>query len=62
MSIFAKKRKNGYFLDLQGAVNGTIYLAVQKYNDQSKEIYFDQLEYVDTKSKLMRTATGLQKI
>ena len=48
-------------LDLSGSLNGTIYLAgFPKYNDMSKEIYFDQLEYVlDTKSKLMRTANWL---
>jgi hypothetical protein len=38
-----------------------IYLSgFPKYNEATKEIYFDQLEYVlDTKSRLMRTANWL---
>jgi len=48
-------------LDLLGAVNGTIYLnGFPQYNDATKEIYFDKLDYVlDTKSRLMRTANWL---
>ena len=63
VNIWHKNEKMVISLDLQGAVNGTIYLAgFPKYNDQLKEIYFDQLEYVlDTKSKLMRTANWLVK-
>lgn len=48
-------------LDLTGSVNGTIYLSgFPNYNSVTKEIYFDQLQYVlDTKSVLMRTANWL---
>jgi len=61
VSIWHKNGKMVIALDLSGSLNGTIYLAgFPKYNDMSKEIYFDQLEYVlDTKSKLMRTANWL---
>ena len=48
-------------LDMLGTINGTIYLTgFPQYNDKTKEIYFDKLDYVlDTKSKLMRTANWL---
>ena len=48
-------------MDLTGSVNGTVYLTgVPQFNDATKEIYFDNLDYVlDTKSKLMRTANWL---
>lgn len=48
-------------LDVLGSVDGTIYLnGFPQYNPQTKEIYFDKLDYVlDTKSKLMRTANWL---
>ena len=48
-------------LDLIGSLNGKVYLAgFPQYNEQSKEIYFDKLDYaIDTKSKLMRTANWL---
>ncbi|MDG2430964.1 DUF4403 family protein [Flavobacterium sp.] len=61
VTIWHKNDKMVIALALQGSINGTIYLAgFPKYNDQTKEIYFDQLEYVlDTKSKLMRTANWL---
>jgi hypothetical protein len=44
-------------LDLLGTVNGKIYLTgFPQYDDKTKEIYFDELDYVlDTKNKLMRT-------
>ena len=43
------------------SVNGTIYLAgFPQYNDKTKEIFFDQLDYaLETKNKLMRTANWL---
>ena len=58
VNIWHKNNKMVISLELQGSLNGTIYLVGNpKYNEKSKEIYFDQLEYVlDTKSKLMRTA------
>lgn len=48
-------------LEVIGSVNGTIYLnGIPQYNDTTKEIYFDKLDYVlDTKSRLMRTANWL---
>lgn len=61
VSIWHKDGKIVIALDLLGAVNGTIYLdGYPQYNDNTKEIYFDKLDYVlDTKSKLMRTANWL---
>ena len=48
-------------LDVIGSLNGKIYLAgFPQYNDKSKEIYFDELDYaIDTKNKLLRTANWL---
>ena len=56
--------KNGKMiiaLEVLGSINGTIYLSgFPQYNDATKEIYFDQLDYViDTKSKLIKTANWL---
>ncbi len=50
-------------LDLQGSVNGTIYLSgMPQYDAVNKEIYFYKLDYVlDTKNKLLRTANWLAK-
>jgi hypothetical protein len=58
VSIWHKNGKMVIALDLLGSVNGTIYLAgFPQYNDKTKEIFFDQLDYaLDTKNKLMRTA------
>jgi hypothetical protein len=48
-------------LDLAGSLTGTIYLTgLPKYNEATKEIYFDNLDYaIDTKSSLIRTANWL---
>lgn len=61
VTIWHKSGKMVIALDLLGSLNGTVYLAgFPKYNEQTKEIYFDQLEYVlDTKNKLLRTANWL---
>ena len=61
VAIWHKKGKMIIALDVLGTVNGTIYLAgFPQYNDKTKEIYFDQLDYaLDTKNKLMRTANWL---
>jgi len=61
VTIWHKEGKIVIALDLLGAVNGTIYLnGIPKYNDTTKEIYFDKLDYVlDTKSRLMKTANWL---
>lgn len=61
VALWHKSGKIVIALDLLGSINGTIYLAgFPQYNSQTKEIYFDQLEYVlDTKNKLLRTANWL---
>lgn len=61
VSIWHKSGKMVIALDVIGSVNGTIYLAgFPQYNQQTKELYFDKLDYVlDTKNKLMRTASWL---
>ncbi|MFH7012263.1 DUF4403 family protein [Flavobacterium sp. FlaQc-52] len=61
VAIWHKNDKMVIALDVLGSINGTIYLnGFPQYNPQTKEIYFDKLDYVlDTKSKLMRTASWL---
>lgn len=61
VAIWHKDGKMVIALDVLGSVNGTLYLnGFPQYNPQTKEIYFDKLDYVlDTKSKLMRTASWL---
>jgi len=61
VNIWHKDGKMVIALDLLGSLNGTIYLSgFPQYNDQTKEIFFDKLDYaLDTKSKLMRTANWL---
>lgn len=59
--IWHKNGKIVIALDLLGSVNGKIYLdGIPQYNETTKEIYFDKLDYIlDTKSKLMRTANWM---
>jgi len=61
VNIWHKNDKMVIALDLLGSINGTIYLSgFPQYNEKTKEIYFDKLEYVlDTKDKLIRTANWL---
>ena len=61
VAIWQKNNKMIIALDLLGSLNGTIYLSgFPQYNDTTKEIYFDQLDYVlDTKSRLIKTANWL---
>lgn len=61
VNIWHKNGKMVIALDLLGSVNGTIYLSgLPQYNEKTKEIYFDKLDYVlDTKDKLIRTANWL---
>lgn len=61
VTIWHKEGKMIIALDVLGSVNGTIYLTgFPQYNDQTKELYFDKLDYVlDTKNKLMKTANWL---
>lgn len=63
VEIWHKEGKMIIALDVLGTVNGTLYLnGFPKYNQQSKELYFDKLDYVlDTKSKLTRTANWLMQ-
>lgn len=64
VAIWHKNGKMIIALDVLGSVNGTIYLAgFPQYNDKTKEVYFDQLDYaLDTKNKLMRTANWLAQV
>ena len=61
VALWHKDGKMIIALDVLGSVNGTIYLnGFPQYNDTTKEIYFDQLDYViDTKSTLVKTANWL---
>lgn len=61
VSLWHKNDRIVIALDLTGSLTGTIYLTgLPKYNDKTKEIYFDNLDYaVDTKSSLIRTANWL---
>ncbi len=61
VSLWHKNGKMIIALDVLGSVNGTIYLSgFPQYNDTTKEIYFDQLDYlIDTKSTLIKTANWL---
>lgn len=61
VSIWHKNGKIVIALDMTGSLNGTVYLAgFPQYNTETKEIYFDQLDYaLETKSTLMRTANWL---
>src|SRR5690606_28051648 len=61
VEIWHKDGKMVVALDLLGSLNGRIYLSgFPQYNAQTKEIYFDQLDYaLDTKNKLIRTANWL---
>jgi hypothetical protein len=46
---------------MSGSIDGTIYLSgIPNYNALTKEIYFDQMDYVlDSKGVLTRTANWL---
>lgn len=61
VTIWHKNSKLVIALDLEGSVNGSIYLSgFPLYNEKTKEIYFDKLDYaLDTKDKLIRTANWL---
>ncbi len=61
IAIWYKDGKMVIALDLLGSVNGTIYLTgFPQYNETTKEIYFEQLDYVlDTKAKLLSSANWL---
>ncbi|GGD33593.1 DUF4403 family protein [Flavobacterium orientale] len=61
VNLWHKKGKMIIALEMSGSINGTIYLSgFPQYNAETKEIYFDQLDYVlDTKGVLTRTANWL---
>lgn len=61
VAVWHKNDKIVIALDLTGSLTGTIYLTgLPKYNEATKEIYFDNLDYaLDTKSSLVRTANWL---
>lgn len=61
VALWHKNNKIVLALDLTGSLTGTIYLTgLPKYNETTKEIYFDNLDYaIDTKSSLIRTANWL---
>ena len=61
VAVWHKNGKLIIALDVLGSVNGTLYLSgFPQYNDKTKEVFFDQLDYaLDTKNKLTRTANWL---
>lgn len=61
VDLWQKDGKMIIALDVLGSINGTIYLSgIPNYNSVTKEIYFDQMEYVlNTKSVLMKSANWL---
>lgn len=61
VALWQKDNKIIVALDMIGSINGTIYLSgIPNYNSMTKEIYFDQMDYVlDTKGLLTRTANWL---
>ncbi|WP_313808246.1 DUF4403 family protein [Flavobacterium sp.] len=61
VDLWHKDGKMIIALDMLGSVNGTIYLSgFPNYNAVTKEIYFDQMDYVlNTKGALTKTANWL---
>jgi hypothetical protein len=61
VSLWAKNGKMIIALAMTGSLDGTIYLTgIPNYNAVTKEIYFDDLDYVlDTKGFLTKTANWL---
>ncbi|MEZ4838452.1 DUF4403 family protein [Flavobacterium sp.] len=61
VNLWHKDGKMIIALDMIGSINGTVYLSgFPQYNQETKEIYFDQLDYVlNTKSFLLRSANWL---
>ena len=61
VDLWQKDGKMIIALDVLGSINGTIYLSgIPNYNPITKEIYFEQMEYVlNTKSVLMKSANWL---
>lgn len=61
VDLWAKDGKMIIALDMTGSINGSIYLSgIPNYNSITKEIYFDQMDYVlNTKGILTKTANWL---
>jgi hypothetical protein len=61
VALWHKNGKMVVALDLLGSLNGTIYLTgYPQYNETTKEVYFDQLDYaIDTKNRLIKAANWL---
>ena len=61
VDLWGKDGKMIIALDLIGSITGTVYLTgYPSYNPATKEIYFDQVDYVlDTKGILTKTANWL---
>lgn len=61
VEIWQKSNKMIIAMNLVGSVNGVIYLSgYPQYNEITKEVYFDKLEYVlDTKNVLAKSANWL---
>lgn len=61
VDLWHKEGKMIIALDMTGSINGTIYLSgIPNYNPISKEIYFENLDYVlNTKGLLTKTANWL---
>lgn len=61
VDLWSKDGKMIIALDMTGSLNGTIYLSgIPNYNILTKEIYFDQMDYVlNTKGILTKTANWL---
>jgi hypothetical protein len=61
VALWQKDGKIIIALTMMGSINGTIYLSgIPNYNSVTKEIYFDQMDYVlNSKGILTRTANWL---
>jgi len=61
VALWQKDGKIIIALDMTGSINGTIYLSgIPNYNSVTKEIYFEQMDYVlNTKGLLTKTANWL---
>ncbi len=61
VDLWSKDGKMIIALDMTGSINGSFYLSgIPNYNTITKEIYFDQMDYVlNTKGLLTKTANWL---
>jgi len=63
VDLWQKDGKMIIALDVKGSINGKVYLSgFPQYNGETKEIYFDKLEYtINTKNVLVNSANWLAK-